>query len=109
MHVIAKKALLTLTKEFYGLSFHDPNFDLGKAIVGQGCTDRTLGGAEGVTVEQAEAEGKSLGLERYQAFYQASSKMPTQYHIIPLINGGCGMSCVQQIGNAVGYAFQYKN
>src|SRR3990167_6929422 len=63
---------------FYGLTYHDPNFDPGKAVIGQDYHDRTMGqDAQGKTVAEAEAEGKSLGLERYQAFYRASSKAPT--------------------------------
>jgi hypothetical protein len=87
---------------FYGLTFHDPNYDPGKAVIGTGCDDRTLGGAEGETVEQAEAAGKSLGLERYQAFYAASSKTPTARHTVPSIDGACGISSVMQILNALG-------
>lgn len=95
-------------QEYYGLTYHDPNFDPGKAIVGQGCTDRTLGGkAEGKTIEQAEADGESFGLERYQAFYSASSRIPTERHTVPLIDGACGISSVQRIGEAIGLEFQY--
>lgn len=107
--VHAKTELLKLKKEFYGLSYHDPNYDPGKAIVGVGCSDRTLDSkSAGKTVEQAEKDGDSLGLERYQAFYSASSKVPTEKHIEPLIDGACGFGCVEQIGSACGYKFAYK-
>src|SRR5215813_1314455 len=47
---------------FYGLTFHDPDYDPGKAKIGKDCSDRTLGkNAEGKTVEQAEQDGESLG------------------------------------------------
>jgi hypothetical protein len=93
---------------FYGLTYHDPNYDPSKAIIGQGCDDRTLGGkAAGKTVEQAEADGESLGLERYQAFYHASSKVPTERHTIPLIDGGCGFNEVEKILKAIGYELEY--
>lgn len=93
---------------FYGLSFHNPNYDPGKAVVGKDCTDRTLGaGAEGKTVAEAEKAGESFGLERYQAFYSASSKHPTKEHVIPLIDGACGKSSVQAILRAVGYELEY--
>lgn len=92
---------------FYGLTFHDPKFDPGKAVIGIDASDRTLGGATGETVEQAEAEGKSLGLERYQAFYSASSKVPTERHTEPLIDGACGMSSVERIAEAIGLTFEY--
>lgn len=93
---------------FYGLTFHDPNFDPGTAVIGEGCNDRTLGpGAEGKTVEQAEEDGESLGLERYQAFYSASSKVPTERHHVPLIDGACGMSSVERIMEAIGLKLRY--
>lgn len=91
----------------YGLSFHDPNYDPGKAVVGQDCDNRTLNGSDGKTVEQAEKDGESLGLERYQAFYKASSKTPTKRHTIPLIDGACGFSCVEKIIAACGLSLEY--
>lgn len=83
--------LLKLDKEFYGLTFHDPDYDPGKKII------------DGKTIEWREKAGKSLGLERYQAFYSASSKTPTDKHVIPQIDGACGMSSVERILNAIGY------
>lgn len=95
-------------QEYYGLSYHDPTFDPGKAIIGEGCSDRTLGTkSSGKTVEQAEIDGESLGLERYQAFYQASSSVPTARHIIPLIDGACGLSSVEKIMGAICLSLEY--
>jgi len=95
-------------RAFYGLTFHDPNYDPGKAIVGEDCDDRTLDGkGKGQTVAEREAAGKSLGLERYQAIYSASSPVPTKRHTIPSIDGGCGKNCVETIGNAIGLRFEY--
>jgi hypothetical protein len=89
--------------ELYGLTFHDPDYDPGKATIGQDCHDRTLGtGSKGQTVEEAEAAGTSLGLERYQAFYAASSPVPTSRHRIPLIDGACGLSSVLAILRRIG-------
>lgn len=88
---------------FYGLTFHDPDYNPGKARIGKDCADRTLGKvAKGKTVEQAEKDGESMGLERYQAFYSASSKTPTKRHRIPSIDGACGMSSVETIAKAIG-------
>lgn len=92
---------------FYGLTFHDPDFDPGKAVIGRDASDRTFGGAEGETVEQAEAAGKSLGLERYQAFYSASSKVPTSRHTVPSIDGACGFSSVERIMAAIGLKLEW--
>jgi hypothetical protein len=95
---------------FYGLTFHDPNYDPGKAIIGKDCSDRTLGGpSKGKTVEQAETAGKSFGLERYQAAYTASSKVPTKRHTVPLINGGYGFSTVERIMDAIGLRLEWIN
>lgn len=92
---------------FYGLSFHNPNYDPGEAVVGVDCTNRTLGGEGGKTVAEAEAAGESLGLERYQAFYSASSKVPTERHTVPLLDGGTGKSNVESIAKAIGLTFEY--
>lgn len=82
-------------QEYYGLTFHDPNFDPGKAKI------------DGQTIDQREKKNKSFGLERYQSFYKASSKVPTKRHTIPLIDGACGFSSVQKIAEALGLTIQY--
>lgn len=95
---------------FYGLTFHDPDFDPGKAIIGTDATDRTLGkDAKGKTVEDAEKNGVSVGLERYQAFYQASSSTPDATHRVPLIDGGCGFSAVEKIMDAIGLKLEWMS
>lgn len=81
---------------FYGLTFHDPDFNPGKAKIG----------AEGKTVEQAEKDGESLGLERYQAFYRASSHVADKQHRIPRIDGACGFDSVLRILNAIGLSLR---
>lgn len=92
-----------LPNSLYGLTFHDPHYDPSKAVIGTDCTDRTLGpGAEGKTVEQAEKDGESFGLERIQAFYKASSRVPTDRHTVPSIDGACGFDCVREIAKAIG-------
>ena len=95
-----KDELLKFKTEFYGLTFHNPNYDPGSKII------------EGQTVEEREKEGKSVGLERYQSFYSASSKLPTKLHTIPMIDGACGFSSVEQILKELGYYLEnvnYKN
>jgi hypothetical protein len=93
---------------FYGLTFHDPDYNPGKAIIGKDAVDRTMGkGSDGKTVEEAEAAGESLGLERYQAFYSASSRVPTKTHKVPLIDGGCGFSSVEKIMEAIDLHLEY--
>ena len=82
-----KNDLLKLKEEFYGLSFHDPNWQPSKEII------------------EREEKGLSLGLERYQDFYKQSSKLPTDKHTIPQINGSCGVSSVERILNAIGYSY----
>lgn len=93
--------LRQMGKKFYGLTWHDPDFDPGKAVP----ADAPCLGDEtdkGKTVDQLEKEGKSAGLERYQQFYKASNDTPTERHTVPLIDGACGFSCVQQIFKAIG-------
>lgn len=93
-------------RSFYGLRFFDPNYDPGKAVIGQDCSDRTLTkgdvGSKGKTVEEAEAAGNSFGLERLQAAYKATAPHATDRHTIPSIDGACGISCVLKILNAIG-------
>jgi hypothetical protein len=90
-----KDELLKLKDVFYGLSFRIPNYDPGAVII------------EGKTITQREKEGLSLGLERYQAFHAATSKVPTEKHTIPLIDGATGFSSVEKIVNAIGYKLKY--
>lgn len=99
-----------IAKSLGGLTYHNPNYDPGKAVIGKDCHNRTMGGADGKTVEQAEADGESLGLERYQAFYGASSPIPTDMHTIPLLDGGCGESAMMKVLRALGLSLhQTKN
>lgn len=93
-------------QEYYGLTFHDPNFDPGKAVVDH---PPVFGKEEdkGKTVAELEKEGKSLGLERYQQFHKASSRVPTARHIIPLLDGACGFSSMEIILKALGYRLKF--
>lgn len=84
-------------QEYYGLSYHAPSFDPGKAVIKEG----------GKTVEQAEADGDSFGLDRYQAFYHDSSSFPTVRHTIPLIDGACGIYSVEKIMGAIGLTLDW--
>ena len=79
------KKLLEFKKDFYGLTFHNPNWKPSEKII------------------EREEEGKSLGLERYQDFYKQSSKLPTKKHTIPEINGACGFNSVSNILNHIGH------
>jgi hypothetical protein len=87
--------LLRLRKAYYGLSFHDPNFNPGKAKV------------PGIqqTVEEREKAGMSLGLERYQAFHSASNPLPTKRHVIPRLHGACGVHNMIAVLEAIGGRF----
>lgn len=92
---------------FYGLTFHDPNYDPGKATVDHSDGVFTKTDDEGKTVAQLESENKSFGLERLRAAYSASSKHATKNHTIPSIDGACGISSVEQIAKAIGLSFEY--
>jgi hypothetical protein len=89
---------------FYGLTFHDPDYDPGKAVV-----EADTFGGKGLTVAEAEAQGKSLGLDRYQAFYSAAAPLPDDKRRIPLIDGACGWSSVQSIAEAIGLRLERIN
>jgi hypothetical protein len=80
----------------YGLTFHDPEFDPGTAVVP---------GTE-TTVDAMEKAGESFGLERYQATFAASSPVPTQTHRIPYLDGACGKESMVAVLHAIGGEFQ---
>jgi len=80
-----EKKLLEFKKDFYGLTFHDPDWKPSEEII------------------EREEQGKSLGLERYQDFYKQSSKLSTKKHTIPQIDGACGFSSVSNILNHIGH------
>jgi len=94
---------------FYGLTYHDPTYDPRNAVIPK----RDFGGnstgepKETWTVREAEKAGVSMGLDRYQQFYRASSKIPTERHCVPLIDGACGMSSVETIAKAVGITLEF--
>lgn len=85
-------------REYYGLTYHDPDFNPAKAVL-----------PSGKTVEQAEKNGDSFGLDRYQQFYKASSNVPSKQHRIPLIDGACGWSSVERIANAIKLTLHYQD
>jgi len=88
--------LLDNNEEFYGLSYEDPTFDPGKAVL-----------PDGRTLEEQEASGMSLWLLRCQAWDQATSRKPTERHTVPIIDGGCGFSAVERIIGAIGLRLQH--
>lgn len=78
--------LMKLTEpcQFGNLTYHNPNWKP---------TQDTL---------DKEQAGESFGLERYQDFYKQSSKVPTEVHTIPMIDGTCGFSTVTQLMEKIG-------
>jgi hypothetical protein len=76
----------------YGLTFHDPDFNPGKALVPD----------TGKTVEAMKAAGESFGLERYQAVFSASSPVPTETHRVPHLDGACGKASMIELLKAIG-------
>jgi len=81
--------LNTLKEEFYGLTYHNPNYKTSSEIV------------------EKEKRGESFGLDRYQDFYRQSSKTPTPLHTIPQIDGACGFSSVERIMEAIGLDLKF--
>jgi len=85
-----KNDLLKLKEEFCGLSFHNPSWKPSK---------------ECLKKEEEDELTKLTGLAKYQDFYKQSSKLPTDKHTIPKIDGACGVSSVERILNAIGYNY----
>lgn len=81
----------TIKNEYYGLCFFDPNWKPS---------------AECLEQEKKDELTKLTGLARYQDFYKQTSKIPTKKHILPTINGACGVNSVERILNALGYVFK---
>ena len=65
------------SRGYYGLSFHDPNYDPGK-----------------------------YSPKSPPAFYRAASPVPTKRHTIPQIDGACGFSQVEKILRGLGYKLE---
>jgi len=82
-------------RSFYGLSFHNPNYDPSKAVI------KTDKGVE-MTLEDAEKAGELVLLQRYQAFFAASSPTPSKVFTEPYMNGSCGYDCVKNVMHAIG-------
>ncbi len=93
--------LIDVRSPFHGLTWHDPNFDPGKAVP-EIPTWPADADDKGKTVERLEEEGKSLGLDRYQQFYKASNPTCTARHLVPLIDGAVGFDSVAKILRAIG-------
>jgi len=80
-----EKGLLKFKQDFYGLTYHNPNWQP---------TDETI---------EKEKKDGFVGLARYQDFYKQSSSLPTEKHTIPQIDGACGFSSVEKILNNLGF------
>ncbi len=60
-----KHRLRRLRDSYYGLTWHDPNYNPNQAIV------------DGQIIAEAEKGGAFVDLDRYQAFFKESSPLPT--------------------------------
>lgn len=85
----SKKSIENTVNEYYGLTFYDPHYNPGKELINE------------ETIDSREKRGKTIGLEKVQAFYSASSPLPTEKHKIPLIDGRCGFDSVERIINDI--------
>jgi hypothetical protein len=102
--------LYNMVKEpHYGLSFHNPTFNVMEERLekSDGCfTDKE---DEGKTFAELKAAGKIVDLDIHRAWYRGSSKTPTEKHLYGLIDGASGRSSVQKIGETIGLKFEYIN
>ena len=83
-----KKDLLKFKQDFYGLTYHDPNWQPSNECLEE---------------EKKDELTKLTGLARLRDFHKASSKLPTEKHTIPQIDGACGFSSVEKILNHLGF------
>lgn len=92
---------------FYGLRFHDPNYDPLAAKL-EHCDDTfTKPEDVGKTFRQLQKEGKIVDLDVLRTWYKASSPHATRRHTVPLIDGACGFSSVETILKAIGFELEY--
>jgi len=87
-----EKELLKFNKSFYGLTFHNPNWQPSKECLEE---------------EKKDELTKLTGLARYQDFYKQSSDLPTEQHTIPQLDGACGFGCMTSILNNMDYYLKY--
>ena len=84
-----KEELLKLDKKYYGLRFANPDWKPSQ---------KTL---------EAEEKNGFIGLERYQDFNSRCSDVPTEKHIIPIIDGASGECSMRTIIEAIGYKYNH--
>ena len=87
-----EKELLTFNKSFYGLTFHDPNYQPSKECLKE---------------EEKDELTKLTGLARLRDFHKQSSNLPTEKHTIPQLDGACGFECMTSILNNMNYYLKY--
>jgi hypothetical protein len=83
-----KDQLLKFDQEFTGLKFYNPNWKPSQE-----------------TLDQEKKDGFQ-GLTRYQDFHSASSKLPTEQHTVPDIDGAYGFQSVTKIIVELGYTLE---
>ena len=87
-----EKELLKFNKSFYGLTFHDPNYQPSKECLKE---------------EEKDELTKLLGSARLRDFHKQSSNLPTEKHTIPQLDGACGFECMTSILNNMNYYLKY--
>lgn len=102
-----KRLYKLIKKEFYGLSFHNPLFNVmdEKLEKSDGTfTDKT---DEGKTFRELKEAGKLVDLEINRAFYKSSSKVPTKDHIYGILDGASGFSSMESVATVLGLTLEY--
>jgi len=87
-----EKELLKFNKSFYGLTFHDPNYQPSKECLKE---------------EEKDELTKLLGSARLRDFHKQSSSLPTEKHTIPQLDGACGFESMTSILNNMNYYLKY--
>ena len=87
-----EKELLKFNKSFYGLTFHDPNYQPSKECLKE---------------EEKDELTKLLGSARLRDFHKQSSDLPTEKHTIPRLDGACGFESMTSILNNMNYYLKY--
>lgn len=93
-------------RSFYGLRFYDPNYDPLNAKLKHADDIFTKADDVGKTFRQLQGEGKIVDLDIIRAAYKQTNPHATERHTQPTIDGGCGLSSMMRILNAIGLTLQ---
>lgn len=92
-------------RKLSGLRFYDPGFNPSAVTVTADMVDGCF--IKAGDVGKPLSESGDVGLMTLRAAYKNSSPIPTARHVVPCIDGACGVSSVEKIMAAVGLSLRF--